>query len=109
MLRPFPESPYAKEHSTEAPKNPAKIGALEKSAVRIMPKLYEATGGHTRSRMPTRLAVARRAAIRSGQLKRSLVGLCESRWSPKRINKCSLRPDKRRSLRAMATDLAALD
>jgi hypothetical protein len=36
---------YAKEHSTEAPKKPAKICAVEKAAVRIMPNLYEATGG----------------------------------------------------------------
>jgi hypothetical protein len=65
----------------------------------------------TQPHMPARVAVARRAAIRSGQLKRSLVGLCASRWSPKRSNKCSqrLRPDPRRGLRAIATELAALD
>jgi hypothetical protein len=47
VLRLFPYSPYAKEHSTEAPKNPPpKISAVEKAAVRIMRKLYEATGGN---------------------------------------------------------------
>ena len=47
-LRLFPDSPYAKEHGTEAPKkpkSPVKISAVEKAAVRIMRKLYEATGG----------------------------------------------------------------
>jgi hypothetical protein len=51
VLRLLPDSPDAKEHNTEAPKkrrsrrNPPKISALEKAAVRIMRKIYEATGG----------------------------------------------------------------
>jgi hypothetical protein len=39
------DSPYAKEYCTEAPTKPAQISALEKSALRIMRKLHEATGG----------------------------------------------------------------
>jgi len=45
-LRLFPESPYAKEHT--APKgrrSSPEISAVEKSAHRIMHKLYEPTGG----------------------------------------------------------------
>jgi hypothetical protein len=50
VLRLYPDSKYAKEHSTEARRRPSrrgppKINALEKTAVRIMRKLYEATGG----------------------------------------------------------------
>jgi hypothetical protein len=35
----FPDSFYAQERSTEAPTKPAKISALEKTAVRFMRKL----------------------------------------------------------------------
>jgi hypothetical protein len=44
-LRLFPDSPYAKEHSTEAPTKASKTSAAEKRAIRLMRKLYAATGG----------------------------------------------------------------
>ena len=46
-LRLYPDSKYAEEHSTGGPTTPAKekIGAAETRALRIMRKVYEATGG----------------------------------------------------------------
>jgi hypothetical protein len=44
-LRLYPDSKYTKEHNTERRRSPPKISTVEKTAVRIVRKLYEATGG----------------------------------------------------------------
>jgi len=58
---------------------PPKIGALEKSAVRVMRKLYEATGGRRSAAVmgsAQRKGLARRFGVHSGALKITCRAVC---------------------------------